>query len=119
MSSRLLPREVTCHTAPACSSRRGLDMHRGYLGVLSAPRTWSQRRENWAQNSSEWKLSDETRAKCPLGVDSEVGYMRRGVTQATNEVPDVRANVHQERCESAEGAGAHGDEIGRASCRER
>jgi len=28
------------------------DMHRGYLGVFGAPRTRPQRRENWAQNSS-------------------------------------------------------------------
>src|SRR5260221_13457897 len=34
----LLPREVTCHTAPGCSSLRGLAMHRGYLGKSKAPR---------------------------------------------------------------------------------
>ena len=35
IAQRLLPRDVTCQTAPGCSMRSGLPIHRGYLGELA------------------------------------------------------------------------------------
>lgn len=45
MSPRLLPREVTCQTAPECSSRNGRAMHRAYLGVAGIGTTTQPKKD--------------------------------------------------------------------------